>query len=235
MTGKLAGKTALVTGSSRGVGRLIAEALASQGCSTVYCHGRSEKACADTARAVEKAGAKAVIVAAELAKPDEVERLAAKILAAGGVDILYNNAAVMHPWREKIGDITQDDWAWSFQVNVFAPARLTALLLPPMVERNWGRIVNLTSGIDKTPQLACYGASKWAIDKWTDDLAASLAGTNVIASRLDPGWLKTDLGGPNADNEPETVLPGALVPALLPDGSGNGQFFRAQELRDAVI
>lgn len=235
MKGKLAGKRALVTGSSRGVGRLIATGLASLGCSTVYCHGRSEKACEETARAVERAGAKAVIVAAELSRPEEVERLAGEILALGGVDVLYNNAAVMHPWRERVGDITQEDWSWSFQVNVFAPARLTALLLPPMIERNWGRIVNLTSGIDKTPQLACYGASKWAIDKWTDDLAASLMGTNVIVSRLDPGWLKTDLGGPNADNEPETVLPGALVPALLPDGAPGGQFFRAQELRDAIV
>ncbi len=104
-----------------------------------------------------------------------------------------------------------------------------------MIEKNWGRIVNLTSGIDKTPQLACYGASKHALDKWTDDLAAALAGTNVIASLLDPGWLKTDLGGANADNEPETVLPGALVPVLLPDGSESGRFFRAQELRSFTL
>jgi NAD(P)-dependent dehydrogenase (short-subunit alcohol dehydrogenase family) len=101
-----------------------------------------------------------------------------------------------------------------------------------MRARGWGRIVNLTSGIDKTPQLAAYGSSKWAIDKWTDDLAAALAGTGVIVSRLDPGWLKTDLGGPNADHEPESVLPGALVPALLPDGSPGGQFFRAQDYRE---
>ncbi|HOT61640.1 MAG TPA: SDR family oxidoreductase, partial [Treponemataceae bacterium] len=153
-------------------------------------------------------------------------------IADGGVDVLYNNAAVMHPWRERIEDLTQEDWAWSFQVNVFAPVRLSALLLPPMRARGWGRIVNLTSGIDKTPQLAAYGSSKWAIDKWTDDLAAALAGTGVIVSRLDPGWLKTDLGGPNADHEPESVLPGALVPALLPDGSPSGQFFRAQDYRE---
>jgi len=110
--------------------------------------------------------------------------------------------------------------------------QLTIKLLPAMREKNWGRIINLTSGIDKTPQLSAYGASKWAVDKWTDDLAAELKDTGIIASRLDPGWLKTDLGGPNADNEPATVLPGALVPALLADGEKGGQFFRAQELRD---
>ncbi len=231
MNKPLEGKTALVTGSSRGVGRLVAKGLAELGCRTVYCHGRTEAACAAVARDIEAAGARAVIVVAELAVPAEVERLARTILASGGVDILYNNAAVMHPWRERVGDITTEDWTRSFQVNVFAPTRLTAALLAPMLERNWGRIVNLTSGIDKTPQLACYGASKHALDKWTDDLSAALSGTNVIASLLDPGWLKTDLGGPAADNEPETVLPGALVPALLPDGSESGRYFRAQELR----
>lgn len=235
MNKPLEGKTALVTGSSRGVGRLIAKGLAELGCSTVFCHGRTEGACEGVALDVKNAGARAVIAAAELSKPDEVERLAQSILASGGVDILYNNAAVMHPWRESVGELTMEDWAWSFQVNVFAPARLTAALLPPMIEKNWGRIVNLTSGIDKTPQLACYGASKHALDKWTDDLAAALAGTNVIASLLDPGWLKTDLGGANADNEPETVLPGALVPVLLPDGSESGRFFRAQELRSFTL
>ncbi len=232
MTRRLEGKTALVTGSSRGVGKLIAEALAKQGCATVFCHGRTEKACAETVSLVEKAGARAVAVAAELSDPAQVEFLARKILEQGGVDILYNNAAVMHKWRETVEDLTQEDWAWSFQVNVFAPARLTALLLPTMRARGWGRIVNLTSGIDKTPQLAAYGASKWAVDKWTDDLAAALEGTNILASTLDPGWLKTDLGGPNADHDPDTVLPGALVPALLADGEKGGQFFRAQELRE---
>lgn len=235
MNKKLAGKTALVTGSSRGIGQLVAVALAELGCDTVYCHGRTADACRTTAGLVEKAGAKAVIVPAELADPIQVESLADSVLAEGGVDILYNNAAVMHPWRESVEALTQDDWTLSFQVNVFALVRLTTRLLPPMRAKNWGRIVNLTSGIDKTPQLSAYGSSKWAVDKWTDDLAFALTGTGIIASRLDPGWLKTDLGGPNADHEPSTVLPGALVPVLLADGETGGRFFRAQELRDYKV
>ncbi len=232
MKKKLAGKTALVTGSSRGVGRLVAIALADLGCSTIFCHGRSEASCRETARQIESRGAKAVILPAELSDPAQVESLADRVLAAGGVDILYNNAAVMHPWRDSPEDLSLEDWAWSFQVNVFALVRLTVRLLAPMKLKKWGRIINLTSGIDKTPQLAAYGASKWAVDKWTDDLAAALAGSGVIVSRLDPGWLKTDLGGPNADHEPEAVLPGALVPCLLPDDAPGGSFFRAQELRN---
>ncbi len=228
---RLAGRTALVTGSSRGVGKLVAEAMAREGASRVIVHGRSEASCADVLALVRATGAEGVALTAELAEPAQVEALADRVLALGGVDILYNNAAVMHPWRESIDLHTQQDWAWSFQVNVFALVRLCARLIPSMREKHWGRIVNVTSGIDKTPQLAGYGSSKWAVDKFTDDLAAELKGSGVIVSRLDPGWLRTDLGGPHAPNAPESVLPGALVPVLLSDDAAGGQFFRAQDYR----
>ena len=230
--GRLSGRTALVTGSSRGIGRLVAAALAREG-AKVFIHGRTETACARALGEIRTAGGEARAFAAELAHPEQVESLGDRVIAAGGVDILYNNAAVMSPWREHVGLQALADWQWSFQVNVFALVRLTARLVPAMRERGWGRVVNVTSGIDKTPQLAPYGASKWAVDKFTDDLAAELKGTGVIVSRLDPGWLRTDLGGPNGEHAPETVLPGALVPVLLPDAAAGGQFFRAQEWRGA--
>lgn len=224
------GKTALVTGASRGVGKLVAVALAKEG-ARLLLHGRSESACAETLALVRAAGAEAHVIAGELSDPAQVEKIADRALELGGVDILYNNAAVMHPWREKVEQHVAADWAWSFQVNVIAIVRLCARLVPTMRQRGWGRIVNVTSGIDKTPQLAGYGASKWALDKFTDDLNAELKGTGVIVSRLDPGWLRTDLGGQQAPNDPTTVLPGALVPVLIPDGTPGGQFYRAQELR----
>jgi NAD(P)-dependent dehydrogenase (short-subunit alcohol dehydrogenase family) len=233
--GRLTGKTALVTGSSRGVGKLVAEALAKEG-ARVIVHGRTLASTGSTLDLVRKAGAEGHAVAGELSDPAQVERIATEVLQKfGGVDILYNNAAVMTTWRESLGQQELSDWTSVFQINVFALVRLTARLVPGMVERGWGRVVHVTSGIDKTWQLAAYGASKWAVDKFTDDMAAELAGTGVIVSRMDPGWLRTDLGGPNADNAPETVLPGAMVPVLLPDGAPGGQFFRAQELRGAVV
>ena len=231
---KLEGKTALVTGSSRGVGKLVAEALAQQGC-RVFVHGRTLAACEGTLALVKAAGAEAKAFAAELHDPAQVDRLAAEVLTAGGVDILYNNAAVMSTWTEDITKQDMSDWARVFQINIFAPMRLTTLLLPGIQAKGWGRIVNVTSGIDKTWQLAAYGASKWALDKWTDDLGALLKGTKIVVSRMDPGWLRTDLGGPNADNAPETVLPGAMVPVMLADDAPQAQFFSAQLLRDAKI
>jgi NAD(P)-dependent dehydrogenase (short-subunit alcohol dehydrogenase family) len=100
-----------------------------------------------------------------------------------------------------------------------------------MKRRGYGRIVNVTSGIKDTPNLAPYGVSKAAVDKYTSDLAAELKDSNVLVNRLDPGWLKTDLGGPDAMYPVEDVLPGALVPALLDDNGPSGELFAAQDYR----
>ena len=103
--------------------------------------------------------------------------------------------------------------------------------IPIMVKRNWGRVVNVSSGIKDTPQLSPYSVSKAAVDKYTKDLAAELKNTNVLVNMLDPGWLKTDMGGENAEHEVETVLPGALVPVLLENFGPSGVFYQAQDFR----
>jgi NAD(P)-dependent dehydrogenase (short-subunit alcohol dehydrogenase family) len=97
-----------------------------------------------------------------------------------------------------------------------------------MLEQRWGRVVNLTSGIADQPQLTAYAVSKAAVDKYVRDFAPSLSGSGVMMNLLDPGWLRTDLGGPNAPGDPASVIPGGLVPALLDDGI-SGRFFRAQD------
>ena len=116
-------------------------------------------------------------------------------------------------------------------VNLFALIELCNAFALGMKDRGYGRIINLTSGIKDTPQLAPYSVSKAAVDKYTQDLAAELQGTNVLANCLDPGWLKTDMGGPDADHKVGTVLPGALVPALLEDHGPSGRRYSAQDFK----
>jgi NAD(P)-dependent dehydrogenase (short-subunit alcohol dehydrogenase family) len=115
----------------------------------------------------------------------------------------------------------------SFKVNVFAMYSLCSAFIPPMIENGYGRVVNITSGIMNQPELAPYGASKWAVNKLTDDIASKLKNTGVRINTLDPGWLQTDLGGKNAEHPVEAVLPGALAPVLVEDDGANGQFFSA--------
>ncbi len=224
----LQGKWAFVTGASRGVGSHIATALAGLGCNVVL-HSRSNKHTAGLVADLREKGVSVIAVAAELNDQDQVDAMLDDILArAPQIDIVFNNAAIMAPYRANPWQTSAEDYRQSFEVNVISLARICNRLVPPMLERTWGRVVNLTSGIADQPQLTAYAVSKAAVDKFVRDFAPSLSGSGVMMNLLDPGWLRTDLGGPNAPNDPASVIPGALVPALLDDGI-SGRFFRAQD------
>jgi NAD(P)-dependent dehydrogenase (short-subunit alcohol dehydrogenase family) len=229
--GRLNGKWCLVTGSSRGIGRQIAIGLAREG-ANVIVHGRSKEHNRATLAALKELKVSTDSVEGELSDVAQAEKLIRAVLDAhGGVDILYNNAAIQGDWKD-IWDTSIDEWKAVFQVNLFGMVLLSTVFARGMKERGYGRIVNLTSGIKDTPQLSPYSVSKAAVNKFTQDLAFELRGTGVLVNCLDPGWLKTDMGGPRADFDVETVLPGALVPALLENDGPTGSAFRAQDYRE---
>lgn len=230
ITSKLTGKWALITGASRGVGRQIALALGEHGC-RLLLHGRQAAHNEGLARELSERGLEVKVLAAELSDAKAVDGMIDQVLSElGGVDILYNNAAIMTPWREA-HTTPADDYRTSFEINVLALTRLCDRLLPPMLTRRWGRIVNVTSGIENIRELLPYSMSKAAVDRYVRDVSPSLEGTGVIMSLLDPGWLRTDLGGDKAPNAVETCRPGVLVPLLLDDSAPSGKFYRAQDYR----
>lgn len=149
---------------------------------------------------------------------------------SGGIDVVFNNAAIQTPWWDA-HTTTVGDYRENFEINVIALAKICDFVIPRMKTRGYGRIINTTSGIENIPELLPYSMSKAAVDRYVRDLIPSLKGTGVVMSLLDPGWLKTDLGGENAPNAVETVLPGALVPALFDDDEPSGQLIRAQDFR----
>jgi NAD(P)-dependent dehydrogenase (short-subunit alcohol dehydrogenase family) len=224
----LKGKWSLVTGASRGVGSHVAEGLARLG-SNVVLHSRDLSHTRALAVKLAGLGVKVVAVPGELSDQAQVDAmLDAALRQAGQIDILYNNAAIMTPYREDPWNIPAEDFRKTFEVNVISLARICHRLAPPMIARKWGRIINVTSGIMNEPSLTAYAISKAAVDKFVRDFAQRLAGSGVQMNLLDPGWLRTDMGGDRAPNDPSTVLPGALVPALLDNGE-SGRFFRAQD------
>ncbi len=226
----LKNRTALITGSSRGIGRQIALGLARLECSIVL-HGRTIDHLTETERLIERPGVKIYKVEGDLGTAEGVDSVIRGVEnGPGHIDILYNNAAIMSPWTP-ICETPLSVWLETMRVNLFATVMLCNAFVPGMKKRGFGRVINLTSGIKDTPHLAPYGVSKAAIDKYSQELAADCKGTNVLVNYLDPGWLKTDLGGPNAMFEVGTVLPGALVPALLEDNGPSGRLFSAQDYK----
>ena len=230
-TTDISGKWALVTGASRGVGRQISLGLARAGCNVVL-HSRLLESTATLAAELHELGVQTHQVAAELSDAAELTSMLESLLQSGPeIDILYNNAAIMTPYRQDWLNIPDEDYQRSFQVNVIALSRICHAIIPGMKSRKWGRIVNVTSGIQDQPELIAYSISKGAVDKFTTDTSGHLVEHGVLMNTLDPGWLRTDLGGPNAPGDVTSVLPGALIPVLTE--TTHGQLFRAQDYANA--
>ena len=223
------GKNALVTGSSRGIGQQIALGLAKLGCNVIL-HGRKKESSDKTLELLKNYDVNKYVVFGELSDEKQVNQIIEQVQSLNiPIDILYNNAAIMTPYYTDYWKHSWNEWMDSFKVNVMAMYSLCGAFIPPMIEKNFGRVINTTSGIMDQPELAPYGASKWAVNKLTHDLSVKVKDTGVRINTLDPGWCRTDLGGNQADHAVTDVLPGALVPALIDDDGKNGEQFSAME------
>ncbi len=220
------GKWALITGASRGIGFGAATAMAEQGCNLIL-QGRTEEHLEKIVEKAKALGVEAVPMACELSDLASVEDMLKRIDALGvNVDIILNNAGIQIAYRNEFLKTPVSDYEESFKINTISPMMIVYHFLPGMVERGFGRIVNTTSGIRREPQQAGYSASKAALDKVTMDLASVYDGTDVMINITDPGWCRTDLGGPNAPNAPESSLPGVIVGAFV-DDKKSGRCFGA--------
>ncbi len=232
------GKWALLTGASRGIGYLSAKLLAEQGCNLVL-QSRSAAHAQPVLDMVQALGVEACAVSAELSDPVQVEHMLQEIDKLGlPIGIICNNAGLQVAYRTNYVSTPVSDYTTSFQINTIAPAMICYHFLPKMLAKGFGRIVNTTSGIALEPEQAGYSASKAALDKITIDMGSKVEGTDVMLNLVDPGWCRTDLGGPNAPNTPESAVPGVLVGVFAQDKK-SGRIFRAQDyaglsLADAV-
>ena len=228
------GKWALITGANRGIGYRIAKFMASKGCNLIL-HSRSLEHTKDVLAQVRAMGVEAFDVEAELSKPEDVRKMIETINASGKpVDILFNDAGLQVAYRVEYYKTPVEDYVTSFYINTIDPMMLCYEYIPKMIERGFGRVINTTSGIRNEPEQAGYSASKAALDKVTSDLAGKLDGTDVIISLTDPGWCRTDLGGPNAPNDPDSVIPGIVVGAFV-DDKKSGRNFGAQDFTGMTL
>ncbi|MET9777813.1 SDR family oxidoreductase [Streptomyces sp. NPDC006367] len=189
---KLTGKTALVTGASRGIGRAIALRLAREGARVGIHYASNEVAAKETAAAVEAAGGDAFTLRAELGVPGDAETLWQAFDAhADGVDILVNNAGIAGPGR--IHEVTEADYDKVFAVNTKAPFFIIQKGLERL--RDGGRIVNISSGVTKVafPDMTSYAASKGAVEVLTLTLAQTLGSRGITVNAVSPGTIETDI------------------------------------------
>ncbi|MBR6094655.1 MAG: SDR family oxidoreductase [Lachnospiraceae bacterium] len=235
----LKGRWVLLTGATRGLGYLSAIELAKRGCNLIL-HSRSLEKSEEVANKVRALGVEAYAVAAELSDPDDVTKMLETVDSFGvKVEVVLNNAGLQIAYRTDYCKTPVSDYTVSFQVCTIAPAMICYHFLPSMMEAGFGRIVNTTSGIALEPEQAGYSAAKAALDKITIDLGSKVDGSDVMINLVDPGWCRTELGGPKAPNTPESALPGVLIGAFM-DDKKSGRIFRAQDyagmsLEDAVL
>jgi 3-oxoacyl-[acyl-carrier protein] reductase len=223
----LTGKTALVTGASRGIGRSIAERLAADGALVAVHYGSNETAAKDTVAGIERAGGQAFPVRAELTAPDAIDVLVAELergLAGRSLDILVNNAAIVG-YNTTIEQATPADYDQLFAVNVRAPLFLTQRVLPLIPDG--GRIINISSGATwiAMPEIV-YAMTKGALNVFSHSLAQALGPRGITVNTVSPGITETDMNAWLRDN-PESARRVAGMTAL-------GRHGQPADVADAV-
>lgn len=237
----LSGQVALVTGGGRGIGRAVAVALAEAGAS-VAVNARTEEQVEETVRLVRTVGGTAAPFPADVSEPASVERLVSDVTARfGPIDLLVNNAGLSGPpgrdWEHD-----SERWWYVISVNVRGPYLLSRAVIPGMIERGRGRIVNVlgSSSYLASPYNSAYTTSKAALYSLTRSLAAATEEYGISVFNYGPGLVRTELTEYMASSEMPRPASEAMTAALQsdlriePEVSAEGVVYIASGKADAA-
>lgn len=217
----LKGKVALITGASKGLGRAIAEELATEGVQVSIC-ARGQEDLERTAQALRQHGVTVVAVPADVAKAEEVPRVIdATLQALGRIDILINNAGTA--WIDHTLTTTDEQWRECMEVNLYSAVRFTRGVVPHMRKQGGGRIINIsTVGAHTPPQFVPdYDSAKAAMLTFSKAMSFELAPDNILVNCVCPAFIHTPLWDTLADG---------LIPAMGKDREAVFQTLAAQFL-----
>jgi len=224
----LSKKWVLITGAARGIGKQVAYIFAEKGANLIL-HSRNLEHTKALEAELKAKGVEVFSIAAELSDGKARENFLAELDAKNlEISVVCNNAGLQTPYRVQFWEVHEADYLLSYQVNAIAPIQISNHFLPKMLKAGFGRVICTTSGIAGEPEQMAYAAAKAALDKFVIDLSPKLNGTDVTLNLLDPGWLRTDLGGPNAPNAVESVIPGAVIAAFA-SNKVSGKWISAQD------
>ncbi|TGN19391.1 SDR family oxidoreductase [Leptospira idonii] len=222
-------RVALITGANRGIGKQVAIDLAKQGV-IVIVTSRNEEEGQETRKIIKDSGGKSDFFLLDVSKEKSLMELYEFIEGSyGKLEILVNNAGIFAD-KGNFFETGREEMVRTFETNVIGPLRLTQLFLPMMMKHNFGRIVNVSSGMGQLSDMdagyPAYRISKTSINALTKMTFAETKGKNIKVNSVCPGWVKTDMGGPNASRSIEQGAETIVWAALLPDSGPNGTFLR---------
>jgi NAD(P)-dependent dehydrogenase (short-subunit alcohol dehydrogenase family) len=204
-TDTLTGKVAVVTGSTKGLGRAIVSGLAAAGAATVVTSRKQELCDKVAAEVHSETGARVIARACNVGDWDELPAFVDYVVSElGGIDILVNNAGIM-PRRHGLVDIERSYWRKVLSVNLEGPLRMSQLVAPVMRKRGGGSIINLSSIAayhGSGPGLGAYSVSKAAVLALTRNMASEWASWGIRVNAISPGPMRSDLGDASEQAEP---------------------------------
>jgi NAD(P)-dependent dehydrogenase (short-subunit alcohol dehydrogenase family) len=217
----LAGRVALVTGGNRGIGNAVVQGLAERGATVLL--GARDLARGEEAAATLRAAGHAAVHALQI---DVADR--ASITAHGRLDVLVNNAGILT--YDSAVEIDPDTAERFWRTNTLGPWLLAAAVVPLMRRNAWGRIVNVTSEMASLERMSAsgpsYRVSKTALNAVTRVLADELRGSGILVNACSPGWVRTEMGGPEAPRSIEQGAASLLFGVDLPDDGPTGGYFQ---------
>ncbi len=232
-------RTALVTGGNRGIGLEVARQLARIGVMTAI--GARDQAKGEAAAAELRAeGLEPIVVQLDVTSSESVRSAVEQVLHLfGRLDILVNNAGILKGSTEgaaasSVTSVTIDEVQATLDANTVGPLRMMQAVLPCMAKEGYGRIVNVSSDLGQLAEMGggftAYRLSKTALNALTRTAAADMGQGNIKVNSMSPGWVKTEMGGPNASRTVEEAAETAIWLATLDEDGPTGGFFYDNKL-----
>lgn len=223
-------KIALVTGANRGIGLEICRQLIRENIFVILT-ARDESKGKAAAKSLNENENSIIFHQLDLVSNDRILNIEEFVKSKfGRIDILINNAGILIDENQSALEVNMDIIKNTFESNLIGPYKLIQSFIPLMKKNNYGRIVNMSSGMGAFNEMnggyAGYRISKTALNAMTKILASELVGTNILINTMSPGWVKTDMGGEQAPRSVEEGADTAVWLSKLPDGGPSGKFFR---------